>query len=103
MLVLTYVAVSTLTETITNNAAAVLMVPVILAITTHAGLNAEPFMLAIMMAASASFATPLGYQTNLMVFGPGRYQFTDYLKIGAPLSLLVGITTVSLIPLVWSF
>jgi di/tricarboxylate transporter len=69
LLILIYTAVTLLTETITNNAAAVIMVPLALAITQQAGLDPQPFMLAIMLAASASFATPLGYQTNLMVYG----------------------------------
>jgi di/tricarboxylate transporter len=60
-----------------------------------------PFAIAIMMAGSASFATPFGYQTNLMVYGPGGYRFSDYLKIGVPISLLVGVVAVLLIPLIW--
>ncbi|MDT8428742.1 MAG: SLC13 family permease [Pseudomonadales bacterium] len=101
LLILTYLMVSLLTETITNNAAAIVMVPIILAITMQAGLNPEPFMLAIMMAASASFATPLGYQTNLMVYGPGGYRFTDFIKIGVPMNLIVGVTTISVLLLGW--
>ena len=101
LLILTYILVSMLTETITNNAAAVIMVPVILAITAQAGLNPEPFMLAIMMAASASFATPLGYQTNLMVYGPGGYRFSDFVRAGIPMNLLVGASTVTILLLFW--
>jgi len=56
-----------------------------------------------MFAASASFITPLGYQTNLMVYGPGRYRFTDYMRMGFPLSLTVGATAITLIPMVWAF
>ncbi|MDP3516760.1 MAG: SLC13 family permease [Pseudohongiella sp.] len=94
LLVLIYTAVTLLTETITNNAAAVIMVPLALAITQQAGLNPEPFMLAIMIAASASFATPLGYQTNLMVYGPGGYRFSDFLRAGIPMNIVVGVTAV---------
>jgi di/tricarboxylate transporter len=56
-----------------------------------------------MMAASASFATPIGYQTNLMVYGPGGYRFTDYIRMGLPLNVLLGIVTVGLAPLIWPF
>jgi di/tricarboxylate transporter len=101
LLVLTYMAVSLLTETITNNAAAVIMVPIILAIVTQAGLNPEPFMFAVMMAASASFATPLGYQTNLMVYGPGGYRFSDFLKAGLPMNLIIGVSTVTILLIGW--
>ncbi len=101
LLILTYATVSLLTETITNNAAAVIMVPIILAITQQAGLNPEPFMFAVMMAASASFATPLGYQTNLMVYGPGGYRFADFMRAGLPMNLVVGISTVTVLLLGW--
>ncbi len=101
LLVLTYTAVTLLTETITNNAAAVIMVPLALAITQQAGLNPEPFMLAIMIAASASFATPLGYQTNLMVYGPGSYRFSDFLRAGIPMNILVGVTALITLLLFW--
>jgi len=101
LLVLTYIMVSALTETVTNNAAALIMVPVVLAIATAAGLNPEPFMFAIMIAASASFATPLGYQTNLMVYGPGAYRFTDFIKAGLPMNIVVGITTITVLLLGW--
>jgi di/tricarboxylate transporter len=101
LLILMYIAVSLLTETITNNAAAVIMVPLALAITQQAGLDPEPFMFAIMIAASASFATPLGYQTNLMVYGPGAYRFSDFLRAGIPMNIIVGLTTISVLLLVW--
>jgi len=91
------------TEVITNNAAAVLMFPIALAVSEQLGVNFLPFAVAVMFAASASFITPLGYQTNLMVYGPGRYQFMDYVRLGFPLSLLVGTTAIGLIPFVWGF
>ena len=91
------------TEIITNNAAVALLFPIVMATTDKLGVNPMPFIAAIMIAASASFATPLGYQTNLMVYGPGGYRFSDYLKIGIPLNVLMWITTVSLAPLIWPF
>jgi di/tricarboxylate transporter len=101
LLVLTYITVSLLTETITNNAAAVIMLPIVLAMTSALGLNEAPFVLAVMMAASASFATPLGYQTNLMVYGPGGYHFSDFLRIGIPMNLVVGGATIFAITVFW--
>lgn len=101
MLLLMYMAVSLLTEVITNNAAAVVMVPIALAMAKQAGINPEPFILGIMMAASASFATPIGYQTNLMVYGPGGYKFADFLRVGVPMNLFVGIVTCSV--LIWVY
>ncbi len=101
MLVLSYITVSLLTETITNNAAALISLPIVLDMTEKAGLNNEPFIFAIMMAASASFATPLGYQTNLMVYGPGGYRFNDFLKVGIPMNLFVGATTITVLLLGW--
>lgn len=97
MLILTYVTVSILTEIITNNAAAVLMLPITLEMSDKVGLAHEPFVLAIMMAASASFATPLGYQTNLMVYGPGGYKFSDFLRVGIPMNIFVGAFTIAII------
>ncbi|EPC04143.1 potassium transporter TrkA [Litchfieldella anticariensis FP35 = DSM 16096] len=102
-LALVYALTVLFTELITNNAAAVLMFPVATAVADQLGVNAIPFAIAIMMAASASFMTPLGYQTNLMVYGPGGYRMVDYFRIGLPLSLLVGGTAVALIPMIWSF
>ncbi len=101
LLLFTYVTVSAMTAIITNNAAAVLMLPIVLALTDTLGVNAEPFVIATMMAASASFATPLGYQTNLMVYGAGSYYFTDFLKAGIPMNLAVGGATILIIPLLW--
>lgn len=102
-LVFVYVMTVLFTEMITNNAAAVLMFPIALAVADQLEVDFIPFVIAIAVAASASFMTALGYQTNLMVMGPGGYRMHDYLKLGAPLSLLVGAVTVSLIPLVWPF
>ena len=102
-LALVYGLTALFTELITNNAAAVLMFPIALAVSEQLGVNFLPFAVAVIFAASASFITPLGYQTNLMVYGPGRYRFTDYMRIGIPLSLLVAAVALGLIPLVWGF
>ncbi len=100
---LVYVATAIFTAMVSNNAAAVVMFPI--AVATAHGLHVSimPFVITIMMAASASFATPIGYQTNLMVYGPGGYHFSDYFRLGIPLTLLSGITTIGLVPLVWQF
>ncbi|MEX0449592.1 SLC13 family permease [Spiribacter sp. 221] len=89
------------TELVTNNAAAVLIFPVAMAAAESLGVSATPFVIAIMIAASAAFATPIGYQTNLMVFGPGAYRFTDYLRFGLPLNLIVMTMALLIIPRVW--
>ncbi|MEE4360555.1 MAG: SLC13 family permease [Pseudomonadales bacterium] len=99
LLALTYVAVSTLTELISNSAAALIMLPVALSIAGGLGLAPEPFVITTMMAASASFATPLGYQTNLMVFGPGGYRFADFLRTGLLMNLIAGVVTLLAVPL----
>ncbi len=103
LLAATYVITSLLTEVITNNATAVLMFPIVMAAADALGVSYMPFVITIMMAASASFATPIGYQTNLMVYGPGSYQFMDYVRFGLPLNILTGITAVVVTPLVWPF
>jgi len=99
----TYLCTWILTEMITNNAAAVLIFPIALSVSQNMGLDFIPFAIIIIMGASASFSTPIGYQTNLMIYGPGGYRYTDYLKIGLPLNLIVGIITVTLTPLIWQF
>jgi len=101
ILLMVYISVSILTECITNNAAAIIMLPVVLEITEKASLNPEPYIFALMIAASASFATPLGYQTNLMVYGPGGYRFTDFLKVGAPMNVVIGLSTFVVLILGW--
>ncbi|MEP1305315.1 MAG: SLC13 family permease [Balneola sp.] len=102
-LILTYLCTWLLTEMITNNAAAVLVFPIALSIALEMGVDFMPFAIIIIMGASASFSTPIGYQTNLMIYGPGGYRYSDYLKIGVPLNLIVGTIAVSLTPLIWEF
>ncbi|SOB78348.1 Di- and tricarboxylate transporter [Marinobacter sp. LV10R510-11A] len=100
-LFMVYFSVSVLTEVITNNAAAVLVIPVVLSMTSTMGVEAEPFVIAVMMAASASFATPLGYQTNMMVFGPGGYRFGDFVRVGLPMNVFIGLVSVAVISVVY--
>ncbi len=102
-LILVYFITALFTELITNNAAAVLIFPVALEVAEKFGVSPLPFIVAVMFAASASFMTPLGYQTNLMVMGPGGYKYVDYLKVGLPMSLIVGAVSLLLIPLFWPF
>lgn len=102
-LALVFVATSVFTNLITNNAAAALMFPIALAAASRLDVSMMPFAIVIMKAASASFATPLGYQTNLMVMGPGGYTFSDYFRLGIPLTVLTGVLTVLIAPLVWPF
>ena len=102
-LVLVYVAAVAFTELVTNNAAAVLMFPIAISAATHLGVQPMPFIIAIMMGASAGFITPIGYQTNLMVYGPGGYRFLDYVRVGLPLSLIVGTCVLLAIPRFWPF
>ncbi|MEB1806059.1 MAG: SLC13 family permease [Bacillaceae bacterium] len=96
-----YLLTTVFTEVITNNAAAVLMVPISLAIATQLAVDPMAFFVAIAIAASASFATPIGYQANLIVYGPGGYRFSDFLKIGIPLNILYMIVTVIIVYVVW--
>jgi di/tricarboxylate transporter len=91
------------TELMSNNAAAVLLFPIAWQTATDLGVNPMPFVMAVTVAASCGFATPMGYQTNLMIYGPGGYKFSDYLRFGGPLNLLVMAITVLLAPLIWPF
>jgi len=102
-LIVTYLITWILTEMITNNAAAVLVFPFAISTAASLGVDFMPFIMTIMFAASASFSTPIGYQTNLMVLGPGGYEFKDYIKFGLPLNLVVAGVTVVLVPIVWPF
>jgi di/tricarboxylate transporter len=102
-LALVFVAAALLTSLATNNVAAVLVFPIALQAANAMGVSPLPFVVALMVAASASFATPIGYQTNLMVFNVGGYRFADFMRVGLPLTVLVGLVTVVLVPLVWRF
>jgi di/tricarboxylate transporter len=92
-----------LNELISNNAAAALSFPFCLESARLLGVNERPFIMAVTLAASYAFASPIGYQTHMMVFGPGGYRFTDFMRVGIPLNLLMWITAIILIPLIWPF
>ncbi len=98
-----YLLGSIVTELITNNAAAVLMFPFCLETARLYDVSPRPFLIALILAASASFMTPIGYQTNMMVYGPGGYRFSDFLRIGAPLNLILWIVAIILVPMIWPF
>ncbi len=98
-----YLLASVTTEVITNNAVAVMMFPFCLEIARLYDCSPKPFLMALVLAASASFMTPIGYQTNMMVYGPGGYRFADFFRIGAPLNLMLWVVAVFLIPIFWPF
>lgn len=102
-LALVFIATALLTSLATNNVAAVLIFPIAFQAAEAMGVAPEPFILTLMIAASASFATPIGYQTNLMVLNVGGYRFGDFVRIGVPLTLVVGLVTILVVPRVWSF
>jgi di/tricarboxylate transporter len=101
VLLAVYALTSTLTELVSNNAVAVVVTPVAIGLASSLGLDPRPFVVAVMVAASASFATPVGYQTNTLVHGPGGYRFADFLKVGIPLNMVTAVVTVLAIPLFW--
>jgi di/tricarboxylate transporter len=90
-----------MTELLSNNAAAALMLPIGIAAASEAGLDPRPFAIAVLIGASCSFLTPIGYQTTTMVYGMGGYRFADFTRLGAPLTLLTIVTSVILIPIVF--
>lgn len=96
-----YLLTSVLTELVTNNAVAVVVTPIAIGIAGAIGYDPRPLVIAVMIAASASFATPIGYQTNMLVYGPGGYRFTDFMKLGIPLNLTTGLLVSAVIPLIW--
>lgn len=90
-----------LTEFLSNNAVAVIYTPIVIELAQSLGLDARPFVVAVMFSASVAFATPVGYQTNMMVYGPGGYRFSDYMRVGIPLNIITGLVASALIPLIW--
>ena len=103
MLAFVYIITSTFTEFLSNNAAVALMVPIALGIATTLGIDPRPLVVGACIAASASFATPIGYQTNTYVYGVGGYRFFDFTKVGLPLNIICFIVTVFVVPIFWSF
>ncbi|MGP1351965.1 MAG: SLC13 family permease [Parasphingopyxis sp.] len=93
LLILIYALTSVLTELVTNNAVAVIMTPIVLTLAEQLGIDPRPLLFTVMFAASASFATPIGYQTNTIVYAAGGYRFADFLKIGLPMNIVVGLVT----------
>ena len=96
-----YLLTSVLTELVSNNAVAVVVTPIAIGLATALGIDPRPLVVAVMVAASASFATPIGYQTNMLVYGPGGYKFTDFMRVGIPLNLSIGVLASAVIPFLW--
>ena len=96
-----YVIASTLTEMVSNNAVALIVAPIAIGLATTLGVDPRPLLITVMFASSAAFSTPIGYQTNTLVYGPGGYKFTDYLRIGLPLNLSLAVVVSLAVPLIW--
>ncbi len=103
LLGITYLITMILTEVSSNTATAIIMTPIVLSLAEKMGIDARPLIFGVCFAASASFSTPVGYQTNLMVYGPGGYKFSDFIKVGLPLSITLWLTAIIFIPMIWSF
>ncbi|KMK67805.1 SLC13 family permease [Puniceibacterium sp. IMCC21224] len=96
-----FLLTSTLTEMVSNNAVAVVMTPIAIGLASALGVDARPLVVAVMVAASCSFATPIGYQTNTLVYGPGGYRFSDFLRVGIPMNIVIGVLASIAIPMLW--
>lgn len=96
-----YLLTSVLTELVSNNAVAVVVTPIAIGLGQAMGIDPRALVVAVMVAASASFATPIGYQTNMLVYGPGGYKFTDFMRVGIPLNLSIGLLASAIIPFIW--
>jgi di/tricarboxylate transporter len=98
-----YLVTILITEVVTNNAAAILVAPIAIGVAEMLGVDPRPFVVAVMFAASASFASPIGYQTNTLVYTAGGYRYVDFLKVGVPLTILFWVLAVCFIPYFWPF
>lgn len=103
VLAVIYLATSVLTEIMSNNTTVVLMVPIAASVAVTLGVDPKPFLMAVAFAGSASFLTPMGYNTNAMVYAPGGYRFSDYIRLGWPLKVLFWLVSTLMIPLIWKF
>ena len=103
ILTVLYILTMVLSEFLSNNATAAMMGSLAIATAAQLNVSPRPFLIAVTIAASCAFASPIGYQTNLMVLNAGGYKFTDYIKIGLPLNLLCLVIAVIIIPLAWTF
>ena len=96
-----YFITSLFTEMVSNNAAAVLLTPIAVGIALQLGVDPRPFAFAVMFGASATFATPIGYQTNTFVYNAGGYKFADFVKVGLPLNIILWMMATIVIPMIW--
>lgn len=103
MLWLVFLMTMVLTEMLSNNATAVMMIPIAVTLSLELGVNPRPLIVGVTIAASCAFSMPMGYQTHMMIYGPGGYRFTDFVRVGLPLNLICWVIACSLIPLVWPF
>ena len=103
LLALIYLITMILTEVSSNAATAIIMTPIAIAVSGQMGFDSRPFIFAVAFAASASFITPVGYQTNLMVYGPGGYKFSDFIRVGFPIAILFWISAIIFLPMIWPF
>jgi di/tricarboxylate transporter len=101
MILAVYLLGVILTEFLSNNAVAVVYTPIAIELAHTLGVDPRPFVVAVMFSATLAFATPIGYQTNMMVYGPGGYRFTDFTRIGVPLNILLALVASLAIPLIW--
>ena len=103
MLAVIYLLAALLTELISNSAVAAMLTPIAIEVAESLGVSARPMVVAVMFGASASFSTPIGYQTNTYVYGAGGYKFTDFARVGIPLALILWVVASILIPVLWPF